>query len=161
MSGDCGRRLKELMLKSGKTLAVAESLTAGNLQAGISSTSGASGFFAGGITTYNLRQKVRHLGVDEEHAREVDCVSQRVADEMAAGCSRLFDADVTLATTGYAEPYPDVGVTEPHAYLAVFVRPMGIVYRERLARSDLERVPMQRWIVDRALEALVDCLEAA
>ncbi|WP_404424375.1 CinA family protein [Nibricoccus sp. IMCC34717] len=86
------------------SLAVAESLTCGHLQALLGSVSGASAWFRGGVTAYTLAQKVALLGIDRAHAAEVDCVSERVAREMAAGARRLFSAAVGLSTTGYAEP---------------------------------------------------------
>src|SRR5688572_13935952 len=85
-------------------LAVAESLTGGHVQALVSSVSGISKVFAGGVTAYNEHQKVRHLKVDQTHAAENNCVSERVAREMALGVCRLFDVEIGLATTGYAEP---------------------------------------------------------
>ena len=61
--------LKNLMLREPRlTLAVAESLTCGRLQARIGAISGASEFFLGGMTAYSLEQKVRHLGVDRAAA---------------------------------------------------------------------------------------------
>jgi nicotinamide-nucleotide amidase len=112
--------LKKLILrKPALTLAVAESLTAGQLQARIAAVSGASGYFLGGVTAYSLEQKVKLLGVNRAHARTVDCVSQRVAVEMAAGAARLFGADVAVATTGYAEPAPRRKVRTPHAWWAL------------------------------------------
>ena len=56
--------LKDIMLRGPRlTLAVAESLTGGRVQARITAISGASEFFLGGMTAYSLDQKVRHLGV--------------------------------------------------------------------------------------------------
>ena len=78
--------LKDLMLAAPKrSLAVAESLTCGHLQARIGSESGASGFFAGGVTAYTLEQKVTLLAVDRAVAEAVDCVSDQVARQMAFG----------------------------------------------------------------------------
>ena len=115
--------LKRLMLRQPKlTLAVAESLTAGHLQAQIASVSGASGYFLGGITAYSLRQKVKLLGVNQAHAKRVDCVSQRVAVEMAYGAMERFDADLGVATTGYAEPNRAAGVRAPMAWWAICQR---------------------------------------
>jgi nicotinamide-nucleotide amidase len=85
-------------------LAVAESVTVGRLQSMIGAVSGASTFFLGGLTAYNIEQKVRLLGVERAHAELVDCVSPQVAAEMVIGASRIFQADIGLATTGYAEP---------------------------------------------------------
>src|SRR5688572_16674744 len=106
--------LKELILARPRlTLSVAESMTCGQLQARIGAISGASEFFLGGLTAYTLDQKVRHLGVDRVHASRVNCVSHRVAVEMAEGCGRLFRSDLALATTGYAEPDRAHGIRTP------------------------------------------------
>ena len=112
--------LKKLMLRRPRlTLAAAESLTCGHVMARIGAESGASGYFLGGVTAYNLEQKVKLLGVNRAHARRVNCVSQRVAVEMAAGACRLFGADLAVATTGYAEPSPADGVKAPQAWWAL------------------------------------------
>jgi len=116
-------QLKKLMLRRPRlTLAVAESLTAGHLQAHIAAVSGASGFFLGGITAYSLEQKVALLGVDRAAAKRDKCVSQRVAIEMAYGAMRQFGADVGAATTGYAEPDRAAGVKHPMAWWAICQR---------------------------------------
>ena len=112
--------LKRLLLQRPRlTLAVAESLTAGHVQAQIAAVPGASGYFLGGITTYSLEQKVRRLGVSRAHARQVDSVSQRVAVEMAQGAAALFGADLAVATTGYAQPNRAIGVLVPVAWWAL------------------------------------------
>ena len=121
--------LKALMLgEPSLTLAAAESLTCGRVQARVGEVSGASNFFRGGITAYSLGQKVRHLGVDRAAARRVNCVSAEVARQMAVGVCRLFEADVGVATTGYAEPSPADGVPVPFAWWAIARRgPRGKV----------------------------------
>lgn len=117
---DAARDLKGLLLPAPRlTLAVAESMTAGHVQARIASVSGASEYFLGGITAYTLEQKVRHLGVDRAHAESVNCVSPRVATEMARGACRFFGASLALATTGYAEPSPAENVAVPMACWAL------------------------------------------
>jgi len=110
--------LKELMLQpTRRTLAVAESLTCGHVQARIGAISGASEFFLGGITAYTLNQKVRHLGVDRAGAVPVNSVAAAVAEEMARGVCALFGSELGLATTGYAEPA--AGVPVPFAFWAL------------------------------------------
>ena len=118
--------LKELMMRRPRlTLAVAESLTAGHVQAQVASVSGSSEYFLGGVTAYSLEQKVKLLGVNRSHARKVDCVSQRVAVEMAFGVAELFGADIAVATTGYAEPSKADGVKAPMAWWALCHRRRG------------------------------------
>ena len=75
------------------TLAVAESLTSGRLQAAIGERSGASDYFLGGLTAYTIDQKVTHLGVDRDEADRTNAVSEKVADEMVLGVCRLFGSD--------------------------------------------------------------------
>ena len=63
------RELPELLLREPRlTLAVAESVTAGHVQARVSAVAGASNFFLGGVTAYTLEQKVKLLGVNRAAA---------------------------------------------------------------------------------------------
>jgi nicotinamide-nucleotide amidase len=115
--------LKELMLRSPRwTLAVAESLTAGHVQARVAAISGASTFFRGGVTAYSIEEKVKLLGIDRAAAMRVNCVSAEIAEQMARGVCALFDSDVGVATTGYAEPSAVDAVAMPFAWWAVAVR---------------------------------------
>lgn len=152
MSADVGKEWSEeearalhgRLLALGVRVAVAESLTVGRVQAELGRISGASGYFAGGVTCYATEAKVRLLGVDMAHAAEVNAVSARVAEEMARGAAALFACEIGLATTGYAEPDPARGVTEPFAWVAV-VRG-GDVCFVRAVRVDgagLDRAAMQ------------------
>lgn len=138
-------------------LAVAESLTGGRLQARITEISGASEFFLGGVTAYALEQKAVLLGVDREHAAAVNCVSARVAEEMARGVCRLFGADLGVATTGYAEPSPGQGVTAPLAWIAIAHR--SVVWRVwRLECPGASRAEAQARVAAAAYEGLIACL---
>lgn len=118
--------LKKLILRRpALTLAVAESLTAGHVQAQVAAVSGASDYFLGGVTAYSLDEKVKLLGVNRAHARAVACVSQRVAVEMAFGVTQLFGSDLGIATTGYAEPVRAAGIKAPTAWWAICHRLKG------------------------------------
>ena len=80
------------LLKKKETIAVAESVTSGLLQFAFSTMKDASCFYQGGITTFNIGQKFKHLQVDPVHALAVNCVSQKVADEMAQQVCILLKA---------------------------------------------------------------------
>lgn len=151
--------LKALMLREPKlTLAVAESLTAGHVQARVASVSGASNFFLGGVTAYSLAQKVTLLGVDRAAAKKVNCVSAAVAEEMARGVCALFGADVGVATTGYAEPSPADGVAEPFAWWAVARRATRGKFTVRHGRVECpgaKRVEVQAIVAEAVLAELV------
>ena len=156
--------LKELLLREPRlTLAVAERLTCGNVQAHIGRVSGASNFFLGGITAYTLDQKVRHLAVDRDAAAAENCVSVDVAEQMARGVAELFGSDLGLATTGYAEPSPDHGVTTPFGWWAL-ARREGAKWKVQSARVDCpgaSRVQVQAQVTVAAITALLTHLRTA
>lgn len=86
--------LKALLLAEPKlTLAVAESLTAGNVQAQIAGVSGASGYFLGGVTAYSIEEKVRLLGVNRAGAKKLT-VSRRGWPRKWRGGRRIFLAPI-------------------------------------------------------------------
>ncbi|OHE82688.1 MAG: hypothetical protein A3G75_13415 [Verrucomicrobia bacterium RIFCSPLOWO2_12_FULL_64_8] len=143
------------------TLAVAESITCGRLQAQIGAIAGASEFFLGGITPYLISQKVRHLGVDRALAESVGGVSREVTEQLARGACALFGSDLGLATTGWAEPVFERGIAHPIGYWALAHRrpDNSLVQRHgRIERSGAGRVEMQEVVAAAALEALVDYL---
>jgi len=157
--------LKSLLLAApGRPrLAVAESMSGGRLQASITEIPGASGFFLGGVTAYTLAQKVGLLGVDQAHAAAVNCVSERVAGEMALGACRLFRADLALATTGYAEPSPADGVADPFAWIALAAATVAEPKLVRVLRVDCSgcsRTEAQAKVADAALSLLIERLRA-
>lgn len=95
------------LLKKEQTIAVAESVTAGLIQHAIGSVKDAMQFFQGGITTYNIAQKYRHLGVEPIAAEQCNAVSEAVALQMALGVSHLFGSHWGIGITGYASPVPE------------------------------------------------------
>src|ERR1044071_6003051 len=100
-------RIKENLIKRNEKLSVAESVTAGFMQAAMASAELALQFFEGGITVYNINQKVRHLHIDRKKGEECNCASQQTADEMAKGVCRLFETDWGISVTGYATAVPE------------------------------------------------------
>jgi nicotinamide-nucleotide amidase len=151
--------LKELMLRDPRrTLAVAESVTCGRLQARIGAISGASDFFLGGVTAYSLEEKVRHLGIDRAEATAVNSVSARVAEQMARGACVLFGSDVGAATTGYAEAYPALRVEVPFAWWGLAWRRPGGAFEVASGRVEcpgLGRTEVQERAAAAAYDALV------
>ena len=153
--------LKQLLLARSKTLAAAESLTAGNVQALIASASGSSNYFLGGITTYSISQKVEILGVDRNHAELTNCVSEQVATEMALGARRMFHADIAVSTTGYAEPDLDRQIKRPFAFYAIDYD--GDVTTGKIEGVDsqgksVKRVPMQQHVAHVVIDQLIKIL---
>jgi nicotinamide-nucleotide amidase len=112
-------RIKEILIQDHLTIAVAESVTAGHLQVALASAENAAKFFQGGITAYNLGQKSRHLNIEPIHAESCNCVSEKVAAQMALEVTKLFTSDWGIAITGYAAPAPECDIDEPFAFYAI------------------------------------------
>lgn len=143
-----------------KTLCCAESLTSGNIQAAIAAQSGASKFFRGGVTAYDIGIKAKLLNVDAVHAKNVNAVSPQVAREMATGACDLFEADIGIATTGYAEPYPEGGVDVPHAFFAIMRRGDTVPVAEgKVEGKGMSRAEMQKHVVQMVLAELARKLQ--
>jgi nicotinamide-nucleotide amidase len=154
--------LKELMVRAPRlTLAVAESMTCGRIQARVGAISGASHFFLGGITAYQLEQKVRHLGVSRAAAEPVNSVSAAVVEQMARGACVLFGSDLGLATTGYAEPSAEWNVAQPFAWWGLARRrPDGTfaLLSRRVEYPGAPRTQVQEDVAEAAVSALLECL---
>ena len=67
------------LIRAGKTVAVAESLTGGGLGAAITEIAGSSEVFLGGITAYSDASKTKLLDVPKKLITKYTAVSEEVA----------------------------------------------------------------------------------
>lgn len=91
-------------LLTGRTIATAESCTAGMLAARLADRAGSSAYLTGGVVSYSNEAKVALLGVDDALIAAHGAVSEPVAIAMAQGALRRFDADTAVGITGIAGP---------------------------------------------------------
>ncbi len=97
-------RLVKALKEKGLHIATAESCTGGMASAAITSVSGSSEVFDGGVVSYANEIKHRILGVKEETLATHGAVSEECACEMAEGVRRLMGADIGISLTGIAGP---------------------------------------------------------
>lgn len=109
----------EKLKNKDETVAVAESVTGGLLQAAFTVGEEASSFFQGGITAFNVGQKYRHLLVEPLHALSCDSVSLNIAENMAKQVCNMFASNYGLATTGYAATSPEKNINKLFTYYAI------------------------------------------
>jgi len=93
-----------VQLLAGRRIATAESCTAGLLSARLTERPGSSAYVAGGAVAYANEAKVNLLGVEPGIIERHGAVSEPVADAMADGALRRFEADTAVAITGIAGP---------------------------------------------------------
>jgi len=108
-----GRQLTE----SGRTLAVAESCTAGMLGMHITRVPGSSAYFKGGILCYSNEVKIALCGVPAKLLETHGAVSAEAAEALAQGVRKSLNSSIGLAITGIAGP----GGGSPE-------KPVGLVY---------------------------------
>jgi nicotinamide-nucleotide amidase len=94
--------LSRLVRRAGVSVAVAESLTGGQLSAALAAAPQAAEWFRGGVVAYASEVKYDLLGVPRGPV-----VTKSAAAAMAAGACRALGADVAVAVTGVGGPDPE------------------------------------------------------
>jgi nicotinamide-nucleotide amidase len=92
------------LLKSKKSVSVAESCTGGLVAASLTSLPGSSGYFISGVVAYSSAAKQRILGIPGRVIAKKGAVSENVARLMAKNIRRLARTDFGIAVTGIAGP---------------------------------------------------------
>ncbi len=146
---DIGNRLKE----KNQSIAVAESVTSGLLQAAFSNAKEASFFFQGGMTAYNIGQKCRHLLIEPLHALECNCVSELVSQQMSKHVCNLFLSDYGIGITGYAATMPEKNINDLFAYYSISLKDK-IIESGKITTNAEEGLPAQLFYIDYVLKTL-------
>ncbi|UCC97000.1 MAG: competence/damage-inducible protein A [Phycisphaerales bacterium] len=107
----------EELTRQGKTVALAESCTAGLLAKLLTDIPGASEYFTHGWITYSDEAKTNELGVPALLVEQYGAVSEQVAESMARGARKKARTDFAIGITGIAGPS---GGSEQ--------KPVGLVY---------------------------------
>ena len=94
----------KLLLDRGETLAVAESCTGGGLGSILTSIPGSSGYFYGGVISYENQVKITLLDVNLKDLIAEGAVSHIVAKQMASGVLKKLGTNWGISITGIAGP---------------------------------------------------------
>jgi nicotinamide-nucleotide amidase len=121
----------------GATLAVAESCTGGLLADRITSISGSSRYFLGGVVVYSNELKTKFADVPATLIAKHGAISAEVAGALAVGIRRRCQATFGVGITGVAGP---TGATPE--------KPVGLVYHA-LASENGTQVEERNFTGDR------------
>ncbi|MCI0640042.1 MAG: competence/damage-inducible protein A [Gemmataceae bacterium] len=106
--GEDKEELQEAVMKlladKKKTIATAESVTAGLVAQRLAHVPGASNYLLGGVVAYDTGVKTSLLGVPQALVDEHGVISAPVVEAMALGCRQRFGADLAVSTVGLAGP---------------------------------------------------------
>lgn len=147
-------KLAEACLARHLRIGTAESCTGGSLAATMTSRSGASNWFHGGIVSYAVAVKEKLLSVPADLVQTRGPVSAPVAEAMARGAVRALGCDVALSVTGQAGPLPD----------GLSPEPVGTVYlgwADRLGRAGSVRLSLQGSRSEICRQAVAEALALA
>ena len=141
----------------GLTIAVAESLTGGDLVSALVSVPGASAVVSGGVVAYNTAIKASVLGVDAALLEREGAVHPEVALSMARGVRSALaigtvPASIGIATTGVAGPEPQDGRAVGLVYVAVVDADGGAV-QEHYFAGDRQQIRAQATLAALSLTA--------
>ncbi|MFF0545850.1 CinA family protein [Nocardia thailandica] len=136
--------IAEFAREHGLTVAVAESLTGGNLAAALSAAPDSAEWFRGGVVAYSAQVKREVLGVPD-----VPVVSEIAARAMADGVRALTGADVAVATTGVGGPGAQDGEPAGSVWCAV-----STPVAEWAVHNDFAGPPEQ--VLDQAISCALD-----
>jgi len=134
--------LCKICMEQGVSIAVAESCTSGTIASKITSISGSSSYFKGGIIAYQNEIKTKLLGVSEALIDNNTEVSAEVVSQMAKSVKKSFFVDYSVATSGYAGP---IGGT--------LNNPIGTVF---IAISNLINTEVNRFVFKGSRESIVN-----
>ena len=134
--------LCKICLEQGVSIAVAESCTSGIIASKITSISGSSSYFRGGVIAYQNEIKIKLLGVSEGLIAKNTEVSAEVVSQMAQAVRKSFFADYSVATSGYAGP---TGGT--------LNNPIGTVF---IAITNLINTEVNRFVFEGSRDSIVN-----
>ena len=143
--------INKLFRQFGRTLGSVESFTGGLFAETITSVSGASHFYKGGLVTYASEEKNRLLGISYETIDKYGVVSQEVAAQMAANAQKLLNVDYCVSFTGNAGPTAMENKPVGLVFIGIAIYDHVEVYRFELKGS---RNDIQKEGVKNALEIL-------
>ena len=149
--------LHDLLISKNLTISTAESCTGGELSHLITSVSGSSNYFLGGICTYQTQKKSEILGVSEDLIKEKTVVSEEVAQAMSLGCQKLFKTDIALSTTGVAGPNSDEFESEIGT-IFYSIRVQNFEKTFKLYLPHLERKDFMNFVSMKVLQDLIEIL---
>ncbi|PIP18808.1 MAG: hypothetical protein COT38_01240 [Candidatus Omnitrophica bacterium CG08_land_8_20_14_0_20_41_16] len=129
---DLTKYIHKALIKSAKTIATAESCTAGLVSNLLTQLSGSSKYFILGIVAYSNKSKQNILSIPAQLIAKKGAVSAEVARKMAQGTRKLAKSDLGIGITGIAGPTG-----------AILNKPVGTVF---IAISDKNNTICKRFI---------------
>mgnify|MGYP001459115404 CR=1 FL=1 len=112
------KQLTRFLLYHNYSLCVAESCTGGMLSSVLTSQSGSSKYFKGGLIVYSNNMKNKLLDIKQDHIEKYGVVSEKIVELMANRARIKCGSDFSIATTGWIE-LSNISSGKPRAWIAI------------------------------------------
>ena len=145
--------LGRILTKENKTLSTAESCTGGKIAEMLTSVSGSSQYFKGGVVSYATEVKINVLGIPESLIKEHSVISAAVVSAMALSIKKMMNTDYAIATTGNAGPSKGDSDAELGTVFIALATPTDIIVEEFNFGQPREKV------IDRAVIKSLELLK--
>ncbi|MBV7441518.1 CinA family nicotinamide mononucleotide deamidase-related protein [Weeksellaceae bacterium TAE3-ERU29] len=154
---DVLEKIKAICTDKNITIGTAESFTSGLLASSLTSISGSSSYFKGGIVAYSPKIKADVLKVDKDLIKTKGVVNEETALQMAIGTLNTLNCDVAISSTGVAGPNPDeFGNEVGLAFIGIASKDKQEVHK--FFYPNYSRADFTEKIADMALEKLMNFL---
>lgn len=124
--------LGELLKANNLRLSTAESCTGGYVAHRITSVSGSSAYYVGGVVAYANEVKMQKLGVSEAILENNGAVSEETVIAMVNGALERYNSDISVAISGIAGP---TGGTE--------AKPVGTIWIALGSQNNVKTYKLQ------------------
>jgi len=148
--------IEELLLQKKVKISVAESMTGGLLAQRLTSISGSSKYFIGGVVVYSYYAKEKLLNIPYRILKERGAISGEVALLLAKNISDLLKSDIGLSITGNAGPIAQESKPVGLVYICIYFKGTSTVFERRFSGS---REEIREKACDETLYKLLETLE--
>lgn len=152
LSSQLAESIGAILSRRGESLAVAESLTGGQISTTLAAVPESSDWFAGSVVAYRPETKFRILGVPEGPV-----VTEEAARVMAETVAERMGVEYAVATTGSGGPEPQEGEEPGTTWIAVTANGNTEASLHELSTDDTERIVALT--VNTALQAVHNALQ--
>ena len=151
-----GQAAAEALVRSGATVAVAESSTGGLISAALLAVPGASAYYRGGSVIYTLEARRELLGIRRADVEGLDPLTEAMVARFAAKARGQLGATWAIAELGVAGPTPARYGHEPGLSVLAVDGPRPMTRTIQTGSRDREANMWQ--FTEAALALLVDAL---
>ncbi|USW56569.1 Putative cinA-like protein [Septoria linicola] len=156
---DILEKVTTLLKSRGETISIAETAAGGLISSSLLSVSGASKFYAGGLTLYTLPSRQNYVGWTDEDTANYRGPTTEIVSKMAKNVRADLKSTYTLSESGTAGPTGGNTPNRTPGYVALAVDSERGCYTRELQTNSSDRVTNMVRFAEEGLKLLLDVLQ--